>query len=233
MRFVPVSCVLGASVLLLASGALAQPQPQPLSTPPPPAAAQPPPAYGQPQPQPPPGYGQPPPGYGPPPPGYGPPPPGYGPPGYYPPPGPYYYYPPPGPYYGQPGGPMAPPEPKERRSTGMMVTGIVLAGIGGLGFIVGVAVYSTAESRISDCAYVYDYGAYGSCDDDSDERQAAGIGMMIAGGALLAVGIPLAVVGGRKVSTKSKGQPEPEVEEASLVPELRMSTRSAALRWAF
>ena len=176
------------------------------------AQQQPPPGYGQPPPgyaapgQPPPGYGPPPPGYGPPPPGFGQPPPGYGqpPPGYYapgyPPPG--YGPPPPGYYapgYPPPGYVMAPgaypqeafPQ-KERRSTGMMVSGIVLTSLGGLVTLVGSLVAVSSGSTTVTCD---DTGCFSTRNDSTE----LGTGLIVGGLVSIAVGIPLIVYGSKKV----------------------------------
>ena len=185
-----------AASLFLATGAVfADPPPAPAPAAPSgyaqpgqPGYAQP--GYAQPG-YPPPGYGPPPPGYAQPgyPPGYGPPP-GYAQPGY-PPPG----YAPPGyvlaPGYGPPPGygpqPMAPA--MERRSTGMMVGGIVLLSAGGLAMVIGS---SLALTSTSSCTF------QGFC-SSNDGAQAAGYGVLIGGAVALAVGIPLLIYGAKKV----------------------------------
>ncbi len=148
------------------------------------------PGYAQPG-YPPPGYGPPPPGYAQPgyPPGYGPPPPGYAQPGHPPPgyvlaPG---YWPPPG--YGPQ--PMQPPAATERRSTGMMVGGIVLLSVGGLGLVIGS---SLALSSTTTC----DFGGCSS----SGGSQTAGYGVLIGGAIAVAVGIPLLIYGVKKVPAR-------------------------------
>jgi hypothetical protein len=198
-----------ASLFLVAGTALADP-PAPIVVPPgatvviSPGAApqqvppgQPPPGYGQAPPgyaapgypsPPPAGYGQPPPGYGQPPPGYyGQPPAGYAAPGYPPPgygqPPPGYYaqgYPPPGYVVQQGTYPQDPFAPKERRSTAMMVTGIVLTSVGGLVTLVG------------SLAVVGDSFGGGS--------NGASTGFLIGGLVGLGVGIPLLVYGSKKVA---------------------------------
>jgi hypothetical protein len=206
---------------LTAQAAPPPPAAQPVQ---PPAAQPPPPGYGAP----PPGYGAPPPGYGAAPPGYGPPPPGYA-----PPPG-YYYQPPPG-YYA--GAPLPPPVPKERNSPGMMVTGIVLTGVGVIALLSGAIVYTSANTQ-----QTYDSlgCASGYCSyDDHDDEKTAGIAVMIAGGAAVAVGIPLLVIGARKVPVRGGGgapaeperreRDEDEDAEASLF----VSPRATGLRMTF
>jgi len=187
----------------------------------------------QPPPQPPPG-GQPPPpapGYAPPPPGYAPAPPAYAPPGYapapqgYPPPGyyaqPYGYAPPPG--YGQPyyyGPPQIPPpmdRPMKRRNPAMMGTGIAFTGVGAVGILAGAIVYGTASN--ASCST--NFGFEIRCTDQS--QQTAGAVVMVIGAVLLAAGIPLWVVGGKKV-------PDTDTQPSTAVV---VGPRSAALRWTF
>ncbi|MDC0742458.1 hypothetical protein [Polyangium mundeleinium] len=158
----------------------------------PPPAPPPPAGYGYPQ-----GYGPPPPGYGPPPQGgeYGPPPPGYGPPqqGY---PYGYPYY---GPYYSEPQ--PAPPR-YERKSTPMMVGGILATTAGIVGVLAGSAIASTAVSQIP----IYCESQFGPtiCETRSDEtQQAVGYGILITGVVALGVGVPLWVIGSKRVPVKS------------------------------
>lgn len=189
-----------------------------------PAAAQP---IAQPAP-PPPGYGAAPPGYGQPPPGYGQPPPGYA-----PPPG-YYYQPPPG-YYA--GAPLPPPVPKERNSTGMMVTGIVLTGVGVVGLLSGAILYSAANTQQTYDSLDCISSEYCNYDDHEDEK-VAGVALMIAGGAAIAVGIPLLVIGARKVPVRggagAPGQPEPrDRDDDEVETSLVISPRSTGLRMTF
>jgi hypothetical protein len=126
---------------------------------------------------PPPGYVPAPQAY---PPGYAPPPPGY----YVPPPG--GYYAPPATYYAQPGyGPAYAPRLTERRSTGMMIAGIVSIGVGGVFLLTGAALAAIDAS----------------CDSgfESCPGAGAGIGLAVGGGVLLLVGIPLTIVGAQRV----------------------------------
>lgn len=135
-----------------------------------------------PPPAPPPGYGAPPPGYGAPPPGYGAPPPGYGP-------------PPPGYGYGQtpvydPYNQPPPPDvPMKRNSVGMMVGGIILTSAGAIMLTLGGVVYSSSQNIVCDIG--------SDCRDEQGER--AGLILALAGLAGIGVGIPLIVVGARKV----------------------------------
>jgi hypothetical protein len=255
---------LSALIVAEAPAAAQQPQPppagsmQPLPPPsqptgqPPPAGAQQPPPAAQPgaaqpgaaQPgapaapraQPPPGYGQPPPGYGQPPPGYGQPPPGYG----QPPPGYPYYYPPPG-YYGGQQWPTPPPiVPKQRKSTGLMVTGILLTSVGAVGLVAGGVLYASADGRTD--VYCDDGTGVYLCDRRDDEgRQVGGGVLMVISGLVLVAGIPLWIYGGQKVPVVKEGEPTqpgpggpgaPGVPTA-LLPKVFVGPTGGSLRWAF
>jgi hypothetical protein len=207
-------------------GAPAQPAgpAQPGATQPLPGAApaQPPPPV-QPFPQAQPGYppqaGAPQPAAGYPPPGYyGGYPPQYGG-GYYPPPG--YYYP-----MAQETPPAPAPPALRRRSDGMMYGGIALTSGGVVGFFIGTVLLATANNRYE----IYcDYnGSSGICETRDDEpRQVAGAIVTVAGGLLLSVGIPLWVVGGKKVRVKR------DTPSTPLQPTLSLGAGSAAVRMAF
>ncbi|UQA58998.1 hypothetical protein [Polyangium aurulentum] len=185
-------CAFAASDAALAEPQPAQPSPPAGAQPSPPAGAQPgdPAAAGAPQQQPPPGYGTPPPGYG-----YGAPPPGYG-------------YP--SPYYGYYGSaPPTPPPRFERNNTGMMVGGILLTSGGIVGILVGSALASTAGNQIA--VYCESPGGGGPviCERRADASQlAAGYGVLIAGVVALGVGIPLWVIGGKRVPAKDQAAPD-------------------------
>ncbi|MDI1481741.1 hypothetical protein, partial [Polyangium sp. y55x31] len=160
----------------------------------PPPAPPPPAGYGYGYPQ---GYGPPPPGYIPPQGGeYGQPPPGYGPPpqqGY---PYGYPYY---GPYYGEP---QPPPPRYERKNTTMMVGGILATTAGIVGVLAGSAIASTAANQIP----IYCDSQFGPtiCETRTDETQlAVGYGILITGVVALGVGVPLWVIGSKRVPVKS------------------------------
>jgi hypothetical protein len=95
-----------------------------------------------------------------------------------------------------------------RNNPGMMAAGIVMLCVGGVGAIVGIGLISDAEQEsrlIQDC-----FGP--ACDDfeeDVEEKRVAGIVTALAGLALIGVGIPLTVVGARKVPLE--GPPEAQL----------------------
>jgi hypothetical protein len=206
-----VSTALGLCALVASAPAHAEPQAAP-PTPAPAPAAQPgdPAATGAPQAAPPaatppPGYGAPAPGYGAPPPGYGygAPPPGYG-----------YPYP----YYGYYGGAPPPPPPRfERRSTPMMVGGILLTSGGIAGILIGAALASTAGNQID--VYCESPGGGGPfvCERRADATQLGiGYGVLIGGAVALAAGIPLWVIGGKRVPAKDEAAPAAQPPSASM-----------------
>jgi hypothetical protein len=228
-RASPASAALGLCVLLASAAVHAQTPPPAQAAPSAPAAQQPapPPAQAAPSapaaqqplppppapPQgyapgtqaPPPGYGAPPQGYGAPPPGYGAPPQGYGAPpqgyGY-----PYYPYPYPYPYYGAPNAqpyslPPAPP-PTERKSTGMMIGGILLTTVGIGAVLVGSGLITTATNKID----VYCEGPSGPsvCEQRDDKTQAAaGWGLLVGGVVAIGAGVPLWIIGSKRVPVKT------------------------------
>ena len=170
---------------------------------------------------------EPPPGYAPPPPGYAPAPPGYGQPGYgqpYGQPGygqPQFYYPPP-PL-------MGPPPRMERRSKGMMVGGIVLLGVGALSLVTGLAVYAAGSLGSYECTAGWGSGG-GYCGyKESSSEKTAGAALMIVGVAGIGVGIPLTVIGAKKVPV------DPQTGEQALTttPTLRVGAGHASLGFAF
>ncbi|WP_437815373.1 hypothetical protein [Sorangium sp. So ce1078] len=191
--------------------------PPPGAAPPYPAAPYPAPPQQVPQPAPGAAPGYPPPGY--PPPGY--PPPGYPPPGYQ---GGY------APYDGAypqvpPGYPLNPedippaptPVPLRRKSPSMMLGGIALTAGGTIAFFAGTGLLASASERYE----IYcDFGGYtGICDTRTDgPRQLAGALVSIGGGVMLAVGIPLWIIGGKKVPATSESPEEPAQTTFSLGP---------------
>ncbi|WP_437636610.1 hypothetical protein [Sorangium sp. So ce854] len=171
----------------------------PGATPPGAAASFPGAPYPAPPQQVPPGaQGYPPPGY--PPPGY--PPPGYPPPGYqggYAPHGGAY---PPLPQGYSPAAaelpPAPPPVPLKRKNPGLMLGGIALTAGGTIAFFTGTGLLASASERYE--IYCDFQGFTNVCETRADRpRQVAGALVSVAGGIMLAVGIPLWIIGGKKV----------------------------------
>lgn len=86
--------------------------------------------------------------------------------------------------------------PEGKRNKGMLVVGIVASGLGGLGLTVGAVSFALAGASNTEVCN------NGSCrpateSDRSDMRTAGWVGV-ISGTALLAVGIPLIVIGAKR-----------------------------------
>jgi hypothetical protein len=93
----------------------------------------------------------------------------------------------------------------------MMVTGIVLSGIGGVSGLMGLLYYAMADSSTCDSSS-YSYSS--TC--DADTYRTLGTVMLVSGGVMVAVGIPLAVIGARRVPARSTGVVAPPVLTARL-----------------
>jgi hypothetical protein len=100
----------------------------------------------------------------------------------------------------------------------MMIAGIVMAGLGGLAVVAGSIEYAEASGFCD---------AFGSRSFNGDScanlYRVLGATELVVGGVLVAVGLPLAIVGSGK----------PEATPAALAPSLRLGKRDAALVWAF
>jgi hypothetical protein len=96
-----------------------------------------------------------------------------------------------------------------------MITGIVLASVGGIGFIGGSVLFSDGQDKTP----IYCETSMGTTlcgrQDDSG-RVAGGVALMIIGGLGVGVGIPLAIWGGSRAK-----------------PELRVGASSASLTWRY
>jgi hypothetical protein len=223
--FLGVSGPLVAVILAITGSAAAQPAPPPAAALPPPPAELPPSTGLVPAPAP--GI----PGA----PIYDP-----GAPAWAPPPAPNYwpsYAPayPPSPSFYRPEEPFAlpPPAPKEPSNRKLMVTGIV-ASIGGVAtLITGAILMSIAKERID----VYRDGPAYCCSIDDAPLRNAGITLLVAGGITATIGIPLWMIGGRRVpvrktTTEAPGAAPPKAP-ARQAPLLRVGTTGASLSWQF
>lgn len=114
----------------------------------------------------------------------------------------------------------------------MMVSGIVLTSAGVLGLLVGSAVVASAQNKVD----VYCDGGFGTAyvcgQRDDDEQMAVGYGLMIGGAVAGAVGIPLWVIGAKKVPATDEPAKEPE-KQSAMVPIVTVGPTSATLRWSF
>lgn len=132
----------------------------------------------------PPAGGYPPPqgGY---PPGYGP----YGPYGYPYGGGPYYG---PAPYYPEP---TPAPPPTKRANGTLMAAGIIMTSVGAIGVLSGLATFASANNRID----IYGDGGQKIGTRDDEGMQVAAAVLMIGGGVVGIAGIPMWVIGGKRV----------------------------------
>ncbi|KYG02532.1 hypothetical protein BE20_50480, partial [Sorangium cellulosum] len=125
--------------------------------------------------------------------------------------------------------PAPPPQPlTRRRSKGMMVTGIVLTSIGAVALLGGGL--AIAASSATDPDYTGDptdpFEEDFTYEEDASAAD-AGVALIVGGVVFAGVGIPLAIVGGRKVPV----QPEKKAASAP-PPELVLGPRYAGLRWS-
>jgi len=88
--------------------------------------------------------------------------------------------------------------PTRRNSTGMMVTGIALAGVGGLVALSGLPLLLMGDTRECHTSVVNET-QYCS----GTNFTGVGAGMVIAGGVLATIGIPLIVIGAKRVPAGS------------------------------
>jgi hypothetical protein len=130
---------------------------------------------------------------------------------------------------------LPPPAPKEAANRTLMITGIVAA-VGGVATLVtGSILMSIAKERID----VYRDGPAYCCSIDDAPLRNAGITLLVAGGITAAIGIPLWMIGGRRVpvrkSTTEKPGDAPTAPKtpALRMPLLRVGATRASLSWQF
>lgn len=116
----------------------------------------------------------------------------------------------------------------QRRSRGMMIAGVVLTGVGAVSLVSGALMLSAANQTV-DCTYDNSGYCYQTTYTDSG-LQAAGAVFVVIGAASLAAGIPLWIVGSRRVPVTDPSGQQPV---QAFVPELRVGAGSAKLRMAF
>jgi hypothetical protein len=145
----------------------------------------------------------------------------------------YPYY---GPYYGPPAAAGPPPPKLERHNAGMMVGGVLLTTSGILATLIGAAVASTAQDQIP----IYCNQGFGPtvCETRDDETQlAGGVAVAITGLVAIGVGIPLWIIGGKRVPIKEKPEGQPSTTPAAEAPrtslQLVVGPSSAVLRATF
>ncbi|MEJ7735269.1 MAG: tetratricopeptide repeat protein [Polyangiaceae bacterium] len=121
------------------------------------------------------------------------------------------------------GKPEAPPASSERYSTSLMVVGIVSGSVGLLTAIGGASILV-----LKDAVCTEEDQAQGAALCDDEKRIGTGVVLTVIGGALVAAGIPMFIVGAGPGHAAPAASPR-----ASLRPELRVGPASGALRWRF
>jgi hypothetical protein len=116
--------------------------------------------------------------------------------------------------------PQAPPT--QRRNVGLMIGGIVLAGLGGAQVIGGAAFLSSAASEQARCGSQCGLNSLGIGLD-----RAAGTFFTVNGGLMLASGVAMAIVGGAQVPVVGPHA------SGSLVPAVAVGAGNATLHWSF
>jgi hypothetical protein len=122
------------------------------------------------------------------------------------------------PYYYPQGQPQPAPPKRRISNVPLMVGGILLTTAGVASVITGSALIGTASERFDVYCENSTGATYVCAHKDDSGRLAASITMLIGGGVGLAVGIPLWVVGGKRVrvdAPKDEKQPEPAPLKAS------------------
>ena len=128
---------------------------------------------------------------------------------------------------------LPPPVPKEAANRKLMITGIVAASTGVATLIAGSIIMSIATKRID----VYRDGPAYCCSIDDAPLRNAGIAMLVAGGITATLGVPLWMIGGRRVPVRGatdKPDASPQVKAPALrAPLLRVGVTGASLSWQF
>ncbi|MEP7119646.1 MAG: hypothetical protein ABJE95_02005 [Byssovorax sp.] len=124
---------------------------------------------------------------------------------------------------------LPPPVPKEAANSKLMTVGIVAA-IGGVAtLITGSILMSVAKERID----VYRDGPSYCCSIDDAPMRNAGITLLVVGGITATIGVPLWMIGGRRVPVRKTTTTEPPRTPASAAPVLRIGASRASLSWQF
>lgn len=115
----------------------------------------------------------------------------------------------------------------------MMVGGVLLTTGGILGVLIGSAVATTASDQIP----IYCDQGFGPtiCETRADETQlAVGVATLVTGFVAIGVGIPLWVIGGKRVPVKEDGKPgDPAAAAPKTSLRFVVGPSSAALRGTF
>jgi hypothetical protein len=137
------------------------------------------------------------------------------------------YYPPYAPYappaYGSSGG-----ETWKRKSKAMIGVGAALFSAGTLAAVLGSAFYSIGGK--TQYCYYEDFGGFSDCDSVRDKSlRDGGIAMIALGALSVAVGLPVFLVGFRKVAK----DPAPASGTSLLLPKVDFGTQGGSLTWQF
>jgi hypothetical protein len=114
----------------------------------------------------------------------------------------------------------------------MMGVGITMVAVGAVGFLSGLAALAAANNRID----VYcDGGSRCASRDDTDLQVAGGV-LMIVSGVVTIAGIPLWVIGGRRIPVNQEQEqmdPSKGTQSSETAPILRVGPGSASLSFSF
>jgi hypothetical protein len=130
---------------------------------------------------------------------------------------------------------LPPPAPKEAANRKLMIAGIVAATGGVATLITGSILMSVATERID----VYRDGPAYCCSIDDAPLRNAGITMLVIGGITATIGVPLWMIGGRRVpvrrSTMERPGDAPQMPKAPALraPLLRVGATGASMSWQF
>lgn len=126
---------------------------------------------------------------------------------------------------------LPPSTPKEPANRPMQVAGIVATVGGVVTLITGSILMSIAKDRID----VYRDGPAYCCAIDDAPLRNAGITMLVIGGITATVGVPLWMIGGRRVPIRKSTTPDATTPKAPALraPLLRVGASGAAVSWQF
>lgn len=112
-----------------------------------------------------------------------------------------------------------------------MGIGIAMTSVGIVGLLSGLASFASANNRID----VYCDGGFQCGTRDDEDLQVAGGVLMIVGGVMGAVGIPLWVIGGKRIPLKPNESPEgtPSEKPAAAQARLKIGPGSLGLHVSF
>ena len=130
---------------------------------------------------------------------------------------------------------LPPPVPKEAANRKLMIAGIVAATGGVAALITGSIIMSVATERID----VYRDGPAYCCSIDDAPLRNAGITVLVVGGITAALGVPMWMIGGRRVpvrggaTEKPGAAPQTPKAPALRAPLLRVGATGASMSWQF